>query len=401
MLQTLGERLDLVGSAPLSEAVELSVQEKKRRDWLAPLGLALGVRIVLFAAGNVGLRMLNPSGYTGLLNIWNKFDVGWYTQIAMYGYDIPGKNTANFFPLYPMLMSLVGHLFSALGIHNPYVAAGMLISWVAFLAASVVLYWLVAERFGRAVAMSSLLLLSVFPFSFFYGIAYTESIFLLAAVLAFYGVERKQWWLAAVAAAFAGSIRSLGIFVGAAVVLAYALDWLRTRHGWRWEVLWLAVTPMGLLAYLLYCWILFGDPFAYQKAAIKGWNSGYLQWTALHSALHLLRHPEGWVLKATNTNNILFGFYAVLLIVFLISLIWVFRVLGPHYALFAFACAVTPVATLISLSSLGRYLSVIFPTFIVAAYYLRKRPVLQQVVVVASSLLLAAFTFAFFYHRVH
>lgn len=401
MLEALGKRLDLAGGAPQPEAAEPDTQAPKRRDWLAPLGLALGVRIALFVLGDVGLRMLNPAGFTGSIAIWNEFDVGWYTQLAMYGYDIPGKNTANFFPLYPMLMSPLGHLFDALGVHNAYVVSGMLISWAAFLAACVFLYWLVAGRFGSSVALSSVLLLSVFPFSFFYGIAYTESVFLLTAVLAFYGVERKQWWLASVAACFAGAVRPPGLFVGAAVALAYALDWLQTRHGWRWDVLWLALAPVGTLAYLLFCWILFGDPLAYQEASIKGWHGGQLQWKGIQSALHLLLHPGSWVFIRTNTDNILFGFYAVLLVVFLVSLIWVFRLLGPHYAFFTFACSVSSVATFPTLSSLGRYLSVVFPAFIVAAYYLRKRPVLQQVLVIASSLLLAAFTFAFFYHHVH
>lgn len=370
----------------------------QRYDWLPALWLALGVRIALFLVGDYAVRLLRPSLFNGVIGIWNKYDVVWYVHIAMHGYDFPPPyNLVDFFPLYPMLIWPLGHIFDAFGMHNAYVAAGMVIAWASYLAACVFLYRIVADRFGRAVGMSSVLLLSVFPFSVFYGAAYTEAPFLLTAVLAFYGIERKQWWLAALAALFAGAIRPPGLIVGATVVLAYALDWLQTRHGWRWNVLWLALTPLGTLAYFLYCWIQFGDPLAYQKASERGWHGGHLQWTAISTAANLLRHPRGWLGNSTDLHTVLYGLYAVLFVVFLVSLVWVFRLLGPHYAFFAFASMAAPIATFATLSSTGRYLSAVFPTFIVAAYYLRNRPVLQQVIVVASSLFLTVFTLTFLF----
>lgn len=397
MLQALNRPLDVVGGALRSKASELGARGTNRTDWLKPLGLAFAVRVALFLLGNVGLRLLQPRRYDGSFGIWDKFDTVWYVHIAVHGYDVPAKNIANFFPLYPMLIWPFGHLFYAIGLHNNgYVVAGMLVSWAAFLAASVILYRLVMERFGSAVALSSLLLLSVFPFSFFYGAAYTESIFLLAAVLAFYAIEHKRWWLASAAACFAGPLRPPGILIGATVVLAYALDWLRTRHGWRWDLLWLALTPLGTLAYLVFCWIRFGDPLAYQQASEQGWHGGHLQLTAINIAINLLLHPGSW-LGGTNFMNILGGIYTLLFVVFLVSVVFIFRLLGPHYAFFVFANMVAPLVTFSTLTSTGRYLSILFPSFIVGAYYLRKRPMLQQVLVIVSSLFLAMFTLAFLF----
>lgn len=373
-------------------------QQGRRYDWLAPLWLALGVRVAVFLFGDYGVRLLRPSQFHGILGIWNQYDVVWYVHIAMHGYDFaPPNNLVDFFPLYPLVISPLGHLFAAFGMRNAYVAAAMLIAWACFIAACVFLYRIVADRFGHAVGMSSVLLFSVFPFSVFYGAGYTEAPFILTAVVAFYAIERKQWWLAAAVALLAGAIRPPGLIVGATVALAYALDWARTRHGWHWEVLWLALTPLGTLAYFAYCWIQFGDPLAYQKASERGWHGGHLQLTAIAAAVNLLRHPRGWLGGSTDFKTVLYGLYAFLFLVFLISLVWVFRMLGPHYAFFAFASMVSPIATFSTLASTGRYLSAIFPTFIVAAYYLRKRPTLQQVIVVASALFLAIFALAFLF----
>lgn len=373
----------------------------ERFGWLAPLWLALGIRVAMFLIGDYGMRLLRPASFNGVLGIWNKYDAVWYIHIAMHGYDFPPPNNlVDFFPLYPMLIWPVGHLFAALGIRNAYIAAGMLVAWAAFLASCVLLYRLVADRFDKAVAMSSVLLLSVFPFSFFYGVAYTEAPFLLAAVLAFYAIERKQWWLAATAALFAGGIRPPGLIVGATVVLAYMLDWLQTRHAWRWNVIWLALTPLGTLAYFAYCWLQFGDPLAYQKASERGWHGGHLQLIAIRTAANLLRHPSGWLGNSTDFHTVLYGLYSLLFVVFLISLIWVYRLLGPHYVFFALVYMLAPIATFPTLSSTGRYLSAVFPTFIVAAYYLRQRPTLRQVIIVASSLFLAIFTLTFLFAMV-
>lgn len=402
MLEALSKRRDAVEDAGASGETSTGAPARpsSRLDWLAPLFLALGVRIVVFAFGDYAVRLLRPVLFNGPIGIWGRYDVVWYIHIAMHGYDYPPPyNLVDFFPLYPMVISPLGHLFDFLGVHNAYIAAGMLVAWAAYIAACVFLYRIVADRFGHAVGMSSVLLLSVFPFSFFYGAAYTEAPFLLTAVLAFYAIERKQWWLAGVVALLAGAIRPPGLIVGATVVLAYGLDWLRTRHAWRWDVLWLALTPLGTLAYFLFCWVQFGDPLAYQKASARGWQGGHLQGTAIRMALSLLRHPRDW-LGGTRFGYNVYGLYAVLFLIFLISLIWVFRLLGPTYAFFAFASMAAPISTFATLASTGRYLSAVFPTFMVAAYYMRKRPVLQQVIVVASCLLLALFTLAFLYNTV-
>jgi Gpi18-like mannosyltransferase len=52
---------------------------------------------------------------------------------------------------------------------------------------------MLSERFDQQVALRTIVLLASFPFSFYYGAAYAESIYLLAIVVAFYGIERQAW----------------------------------------------------------------------------------------------------------------------------------------------------------------------------------------------------------------
>jgi len=53
-------------------------------------------------------------------------------------------------------------------------------------------------------------LLAAFPFAYFFGALYTESLFLLLALLAFYAIERQKWGLAACMAFVAGATRPTG-----------------------------------------------------------------------------------------------------------------------------------------------------------------------------------------------
>jgi hypothetical protein len=80
---------------------------------------------------------------------------------------------------------------------------------------------------------------------------------------------------------------------------------------------------------------------------------------------------------------------------FIISLVPIGRRLGLPYALFAAFSIIAPIITYPTVNSLGRYLSIVFPTFLVVAYALRNRPVAREVLVLAGAVSLGAFTLVF------
>lgn len=372
-----------------------------RYKWMAlPLALAFGARLGLFVIATIAYRLLATGPFPGALEIWNRWDAVWYTGIAQNGYYYSpvDQSPANFFPLLPALSWLVGQPLRLLGAADPYVLAGMLLAWVAFLAAAVALYRLTLDHFDAGTAYGAVLLVSLFPFGYFFGAPYTESLFLLFVVLTFLAMERRQWWLAALAAALAAASRSPGLILWVCLALAYALDWWERGFPVTWsevkQALSLALPPLGTLAYMAYCWWVFDTPLAYVTTSESGWQRGHLRPDGIEQGIQLLAQPWVW-LGAGNLKLLLFGLYAVLTVAFLCSLPAIWRLLGPVYVLYAVAGMLIPILTTTSMVSQGRYLSVVFPTFIVAAYALRDRPRLREALVILCAVLLMLFSTLF------
>lgn len=347
------------------------------RDTLTPLAIALGMRALVFVVATSLTRWVIAghfagASYPGPMAAWARKDANWYLMIARTGYQAGPMSylRPNFFPLYPALIALFAPIARALGLPLPYLLSGMAISWLAFAGACVALYRLALLRFDRRVATITTLLVATYPFSFYFGAAFSEAIYLLLAVGVFLAIERRSWWVAGGLAALAGAVRPPGLLLGACVALAYGLMWLRERR-LRWDALALALTPLGTLAYLLACWIWFGNPLAYLTASRQGWHSG-LQLTGTPEIWIFLRDPVRWFTPIDLTRSA-DALYLLLAVVFLAFVPLVWRRLGPVYAIFVMGSILAPLFNFPTLHSLGRYLSVDFAVFIVLATLLRDR----------------------------
>lgn len=369
-----------------------------RWGWmLSPFGLGLGARLGAFIAADIGVRLLAPTQFGGAINGWYRADAKWYVAVATQGYNY-SRTTAsrvNFYPLYPLLIHLLSGLTGLFtSATEAAILAGMLISWLCFGAACVCLYRLTLDRFGPAAAYRTVLLVATFPFGFFFGAVYTESLFLLLAVLAFLAVERGWWGIAAGAAALAGAERPTGLLIAGCVVLAYALDRLRARKLPDRNALWLLLTPVGFLAFVFYCWQSFGDPVAFMTAERVGWGRGGISSAGVMEVLVLLRHPDLWLIGSSYNVN-LYGVYAFIAGVFTVLAVWMFLRLGPVYSVYCLATIIAPLLTYPSASGLGRYLSVTFPAFIVGGAVLARRPALADTIAMAGAMLLGFFAVFF------
>lgn len=209
-----------------------------------------------------------------------RWDAVWYLRIADSGYAEPGTGDvgprAAFFPLYPLLVRGAG----ALGGGSPgaRLVAAYLVALAAFLGALVLLYRLTALELGRPVAAPAVLLLSVFPGALFFGAPYSESLFLLVSVGAFYAARTGRWAVAGVLAAAASATRSAGVLVLIGLLALYLYGpradrepdrapggrlGLRPLFRPRWELAWLAPAPLGLVAYSVYLGAAHGDALAF------------------------------------------------------------------------------------------------------------------------------------------
>jgi hypothetical protein len=209
-----------------------------------------------------------------------KWDAQHYLAIAFDGYVEghaglpPAETRPAFFPLYPGLV----HALSGFGASPGLVLiVAYVVSLGCFFAALVLLHRLTAIEVGERYARPALMLLAFFPAALFFGIPYSESLFLLLAVGAFLAARMGRWALAGAILALASATRVPGLLLIVPVALLYLYGpradrepaasrglWPRYRIGP--EAAWLLLAPLGLLAFSAYLHFAVGDAFAWNHA---------------------------------------------------------------------------------------------------------------------------------------
>ncbi|MBA4384679.1 MAG: hypothetical protein C0410_08080 [Anaerolinea sp.] len=318
------------------------------------------------------------------LDGWSRWDSNWYINIAQHGYSDTIHNVylnTAFFPLYPLLIKGLSAL-----VGNVHIA-GLLISNTSLLAASLVLYRLVSDKFDTEIAQKSLLLLLVNPFSFFFSSVYTESLFLMLVALVFYFGTGKKWVPAVLCVAAAGATRLVGILTVIPLLYFYfesiEFKWRKVRA----DILWFGLSVVGIGGFILFQAFKFGDPFLFVKSQnAPGWKEG----VDIFSALDALRISfSGNALKTGEFP----GVYLVHILAFLVGLsilIVCRRKLHPAWWIWAL------LTLLISFSvwiSVGRFLIVIFPLYVGTALLFKGK--CFDAVLYVSVLFLSLFTILF------
>ncbi len=171
--------------------------------------------------GHFSHPFLEPieGGYAGvpnwLLNPWTTFDSQHFFSIATVGYS---AQTTPFFPLYPLLLRPFGPDVVRMAL------AGVIISNLAFLGA-LWLFWNVTRQiYGAATARRAVWLLAFFPAGAFGMAVYTDSLFMLFGLGAWWFARRNQWVLTAVLAVLAALTRNYGPFL----TIALFFEWRRS-----------------------------------------------------------------------------------------------------------------------------------------------------------------------------
>jgi 4-amino-4-deoxy-L-arabinose transferase-like glycosyltransferase len=292
-----------------------------------------------------------------------RFDSGWYEPIARDGYRYVegGRSNIAFFPGYPMAMRFAGWVFPHS--YERYFFGGILVSWICFALAMAALYYLARLDLPRPRARRAVLLAAIFPFSFFFGAVYSESMFLLFTVLAFYGFRTRRWLLGGLSASIAIVTRVPGI------LMMPCLAWLAWKHAQptlRDRGLAAAALVLSLAGFAWYCAFIYslsGNPFEW-IATIERWgyHPGGAPWAAPVGLLDkLLMHPYTYL--TSDPNAIYDTLYGVTGLVFLGLTVVVWRRFGLAYGLFMLLSLWLPISSGV-FEGVGRYCSVLFPAFI-------------------------------------
>ena len=233
--------------------------------------LVIAMAAILVEAGtfvvNPRLTHGDPAPILRSLTTW---DGDWFVGIARNGYHLEafgdtGYHDYAFFPLYPMLVRI-------LALPSPQLVGliAAVLNAVLFAIALVLLVRLARRHIGEARAIRAAALLAIFPFSYVYSMAYSETLTLALIVASFLAVERGHAGRAGVFFGLASLTRAQGAFYLVPLLMASRL---RGPNRWRWLALGLG--PLATLSYIVWVAFFTGSPNGYFGSyAAWGRNTG-------------------------------------------------------------------------------------------------------------------------------
>lgn len=305
------------------------------------------------------LGKVDVSFYNLLVGIWTKtWDAGNYLSIAKVGYT---EQTYAFFPLLPLLTRLISDITKM-----DTAAIGLIIVNLSIFLSLFVFYRLLKLDFDELTSRRALFFFLLFPTAFFLQAFYSESLFLLLTLSAFYLARKGQWFLTALCAGLASLTRFLGVFLifPLLVELISQNGLLKSLREKRRELVSLFLIPLFFAVYLAFLLFTTGNPYKFLQAQ-EGWGRIGSPGEALSPIVVI---QQNWA-DLLNLNNLSGGsVIAILDLVFLaFALLLLILALKQQirlsYLVYAGLCLLLPLASG-SLTSMMRFLLVIFPLFI-------------------------------------
>lgn len=374
---------------------------------------------------------------------WANFDGVHYLTIIQEGYIGTGLIQA-FFPMYPMLVRVFSaHFFSPL-------VVGLTLN-LLFFTSSLLLFKNLLALDKMSVNFSTLLLVIVlFPTSFFFGAFYTESLFFFLILASLYTARKKMWLLAGLFAAIASATRVIGILLLPALIVELVLQSIQTKGLRQYqlklltdlstslhfaqddkdkpssldyrnrqaifkgsitkltrifrsvihslltqkkEIMFILLGSIGLISYMLFLYREFGDPlyfFSVQHKFGAGRSTHlvfYLQVVWRYIQILLTVNPWSWLYYSI-VQEFIFGVGGLVLI------LYSFFKTRASYATFSLLAFILPTLTG-TFSSMPRYALVCFSIFIMISQLVEKHDRFKLLYYLISTVLLVLNTMLF------
>ena len=313
------------------------------------------------AAGSVAAPQL------GLVDGLCPWDCRFYGAIAAHGYTEPGLT--NFWPM----LSLYAH--PLVWLHLSGAAAVVLVANLASLVAYVAVYRVFELSSDESGARWGLTLFAAYPFAFFFGTGYTETLMVAAGA--------AGMWLALVGRHLEGNLAfAAGVLARAPGTLAWlglAAVQLRDRTSWRTRAA-LLIPIAAAMLWPLWTWAHFHDPLVWLHARkLWGW----------HASLNVVRAMRYW-----NDNARMLLVYPVFALIPAAGVVGLV-VERRFWPLAAIALPTFALFCIVGAYALGRYSASVWPAFLPLGLWLKRRPSLQMPVVVALALFQGLFLHLF------
>jgi len=262
-----------------------------------------------------------------------------------------------FLPFYPAVVSAVNILF------NDLVFSAYLVSDICFGIACCFIYELAFPYIGQKAAKHSVILLMLFPVSFFFGGAFTESMFLMLCAIFFYLLDRNKYLGAACAGFFAALTRNVGFLLAVPLIIKLFYD-IRPFESKKYGkfikyACYSLIIASGMGVYLLINKLVYDNPFQFLIYANEHWSQG----------IGFFPDSISYLTYRAVTDIPFYKYYLFipeLIIIFfvLFTLMYGGKYLSPHYFIYVvFYFYLTMSATW--LLSAPRYLMVLFPLYFI------------------------------------
>jgi hypothetical protein len=184
--------------------------------------------LLLFTVSNQWESLLpNP---LPIVNLFARYDSGYYISIAMNGYPQGYPKPAwTFFPLYPAAIKAVSSPVMPFSVTNAIELAGFIVSNVAFFV-SVYFFYKLTNKIFRSpqIALVATAFYSFWGGAVFYSAIYSEALFMALALGAFYYLQEDKLPIAVLLGFLASFTRSDGLLI-CIPFLIYALQSIKSK----------------------------------------------------------------------------------------------------------------------------------------------------------------------------
>lgn len=320
----------------------------------------------------------NPRADSGAYFLFNHGDTDFYEEIARTGYPpttraaLVGAHSVHaFWPTYPLLvaagMRLTGRSFNEVA---------LVLSVLFSLAAFALAYDWFRRFAGEPTAFWATLLLLIFPFHVYYSVFYTEALFVLLMLAGFWCVEQRRWAGLLLIGPALVLTRANGALVCAALAvrLIEVVGWPRTRREVGQvliRLLYFVPAALALVGYLFFQHDRTGDYLAFSTAQAAWGRYSAWPWETLAEGFRSL----------TGSLQATYGLAAMVLAA--VGL----RRYPLSLNVLVWSSLLLPLFSGLT-QSLPRYVSTLFPLFLILGAWLAgQRPAVRRVLVLSLLLL--------------
>ena len=308
-MDTASEHAEPLVHAPPAPSLEALGRNPRTRGRRARDRLAVTVRgarfaIAVYLATRALLLLvalvngtLRHHAFTHELSQWDGL---WYRMLADHGYPTHVSHvqtTLGFFPVYPAIVWAVSHALVVPVAHYEILStsvAGVIVSGVGGLIATVLVQWLATGWWGEHTGRKAVLIFCLFPGSVVFSMVYAEGVLLALAAGCILALQKRRWVLAGSLAAVATATEPEALVLVVVCAVSAGLELRRrglTDRTARRSLIAPALSVLGVGLFGAFLWVWTGSPLASFIAQHDGWSEK----TDVFALVHLAQITAGQI----------------------------------------------------------------------------------------------------------